>query len=252
MPYQLNNHLLYRSLAVLAFVSFASPLFAQTLMGLGDLPGGSISSSASGVSADGSVVVGNSNSTSGTEAFRWTSGGGMVGLGDLAGGSFSSQADGVSADGSVVVGDSSGASGNEAFVWTEAAGMRGLSDILTQLSVDMTGWTLSQAKGISDKGRTIVGIGVPSGNTEAFVVDLNNLNLVWNGLGSSHWSNITNWTGSAGIFLPGETDTVSINPALSLAVTGPTAPINIQSLALGTTAVAARRDRLGGDAVEWF
>ncbi len=36
-----------------------------------------------GLSADGSVVVGVSNSASGTEAFRWTAGGGMVGLGDL-------------------------------------------------------------------------------------------------------------------------------------------------------------------------
>ena len=41
-----------------------------------------------GVSADGSVVVGQSSSASGIEAFRWTSGGGMVGLGDLPGGIF--------------------------------------------------------------------------------------------------------------------------------------------------------------------
>ena len=38
------------------------------------------------------------------EAFRWTSGGGMVGLGDLPGGSSASFATGVSADGSVIVG----------------------------------------------------------------------------------------------------------------------------------------------------
>lgn len=48
--------------------------------GLGDLPGGNIFSQAAGVSADGSVVVGQSNSASGGEAFRWTAGGGMVGL----------------------------------------------------------------------------------------------------------------------------------------------------------------------------
>ena len=48
---------------------------------LGDLPGGAFISAANGVSADGAVVVGFSNSASGGEAFRWTSGGGLVGLG---------------------------------------------------------------------------------------------------------------------------------------------------------------------------
>jgi probable HAF family extracellular repeat protein len=65
--------------------------------GLGDLPGGEIRSMAKAVSADGSVVVGGSDSASGMEAYRWTLHGGMAGLG------FDSAAD-VSADGSVVVG----------------------------------------------------------------------------------------------------------------------------------------------------
>ena len=72
--------------------------------GLGDLAGGSIESGASGVSGDGSVVVGYGSSASGYEAFLWTSGSGMVGLGDLPGGSTESSAYGVSGDGSVVVG----------------------------------------------------------------------------------------------------------------------------------------------------
>jgi len=55
-------------------------------VGLGDLAGGIFASSALGVSANGLVVVGESESTSGTQAFRWTSGGGIVGLGDLPGG----------------------------------------------------------------------------------------------------------------------------------------------------------------------
>ncbi|MCH7603269.1 MAG: hypothetical protein IIB54_10920, partial [Planctomycetes bacterium] len=77
------------ALTLVAMMLIATPSFAGTVpsfQGLGDLPGGSISSGAWGVSADGSVVVGVSSSTSGQEAFRWTSGGGMVGLGDLAGG----------------------------------------------------------------------------------------------------------------------------------------------------------------------
>ena len=63
--------------------------------GLGDLGSGSFSSIARGVSADGSVVVGNSTSGTGNEAFRWTDSGVMVGLGELAGGIFQSGARGV-------------------------------------------------------------------------------------------------------------------------------------------------------------
>ena len=79
------------------------------MVGLGDLPGAS-ASAAFGTSADGSVVVGYSIFVSSSEAFRWTSGGGMVGLGELPGGSFTSDAFSTSADGSVVVGGSESAS----------------------------------------------------------------------------------------------------------------------------------------------
>jgi probable HAF family extracellular repeat protein len=82
------------------------------------------SSEAEGVNADGTVVVGGSD----TGAFRWTQAGGMVGLGFLPGGT-SSNARGVNADGTVVVGGSSatGTGPNaEAFRWTQAGGMVGL------------------------------------------------------------------------------------------------------------------------------
>ena len=76
------------------------------MQGLGALSGAGFSSQAHAVSVDGSTIVGVSNSTSGSQAFRWTSGGGMQGLGDLSGGQFLSDAYGVSANGSVVVGQS--------------------------------------------------------------------------------------------------------------------------------------------------
>src|SRR5262245_14805654 len=82
----------------------ASRAVAATLLPLGDLPGGSFYSLSLGVSADGSVVVGRSESASGDEPFRWTAGDGMVGLGDLPGGGFYGAAGAASADGSVVVG----------------------------------------------------------------------------------------------------------------------------------------------------
>ncbi len=147
--------------------------------GLGDLPGGSFSSKAYGVSADGLIVVGMGTSASGTEAFRWTSGGGMVGLGDLSGGSFFSEAYDTSADGSIVVGQGTSASGNEAFIWDNINGMRSLKDVLVNnFGLDLTGWKLEGARGISDDGVTIVGYGEnPSGNTEAWIATLCEYNL---------------------------------------------------------------------------
>lgn len=73
---------------------------------LGDLPGGPVRSAATGVNADGTVIVGYSNSESGEEAFRWTQSLGMYGLGSLGGAPFLSTARAVSADGRIVFGDS--------------------------------------------------------------------------------------------------------------------------------------------------
>src|ERR1039457_6174186 len=87
--------------------------------------GGSNYSLASGVSANGSVIVGTSYPASGNQAFRWTAGSGMVGLGHLPG-TANSSATGVSADGSVVVGTSSSGSVSQAFRWTAGTGMVGL------------------------------------------------------------------------------------------------------------------------------
>jgi len=103
-------------------------------------------------------VVGGGTSDSGSEAFRWTSGGGMVGLGDLPGGSFSSSAYGVSADGSVVVGGGTSDSGSEAFRWTQANGMENLRDaLIADGATGLDDWTLNTASAISADGQWIVG-----------------------------------------------------------------------------------------------
>ncbi len=81
----------------------ALPAAGQTssFTGLGHLPGGNFQSSAFGVSADGAVVVGASESADGSvEAFRWTSSEGMVGLGDLPGEHFSASRTGSRGTGS--------------------------------------------------------------------------------------------------------------------------------------------------------
>ena len=161
--------------AVVALGS-TSPAFAEAMfIGLGHLPGQS-SSSASGVSADGSVVVGANGYPPRDEAFRWTSDGGMVGLGFLPGAGSFSRAEGVSADGSVVVGfDFPGSvfGKSDAFIWDETNGMRGLAQVLTELGVDLAGWHLSSANDVSDDGLTIVGSGTnPSGDLEAWIAVL--------------------------------------------------------------------------------
>jgi len=69
---------------VVLFFDFLPSTFATTasFQGLGDLYGGIFRSDAKGVSADGSVVVGWSDSVSGYQAFRWEAGV-MTGLGYL-------------------------------------------------------------------------------------------------------------------------------------------------------------------------
>ncbi|NCQ86346.1 MAG: PEP-CTERM sorting domain-containing protein [Microcystis aeruginosa W13-18] len=149
----------------LGAIGVTFPAQAASFQGLGDLPGGRFSSYASGVSADGSVVVGSSESTAmfTVEAFRWTQSTGMVGLGDLPGGGFGSGASGVSADGSVVVGSSMRGNGPEAFRWTQATGMIGLGTL-------PGGVFYSGASGVSADGSVVVGENsyLNGGGTEAF------------------------------------------------------------------------------------
>jgi hypothetical protein len=110
------------------------------------------------MSADGSVIVGQSSSAasfasgaSREEAFRWTAASGMVGLGDLNGGIFSSRAEAVSGDGLTVVGFSYSGNGVEAFRWTTTSGtMSPLGDL-------PGGAYNSQAHVVSADGNVVAG-----------------------------------------------------------------------------------------------
>ena len=147
------------------------------MVGIGDLSGGIFQSIANGTNSDGSVIVGMGNSSLGLEAFRWTEAEGMIGLGDLSGGAFCSNAWDVSADGSIIVGEgttSTTALGNEAFIWDASNGIQNLKDVLVNNhGLDLTGWTLATATGISADGLTIVGFGSnPDGYTEAWIAEI--------------------------------------------------------------------------------
>src|SRR5262249_38837255 len=127
----MQRQYLVRRLVILLTALHATSSLAATpsFQGLGDLPGGSFLSLGFGLSGDGTAAVGESSSTPGTQAFRWTAAGGMLGLGDLAGGSFSSSASAASLDGSVVVGFGRVLPGPQAMRWTQAGGMVGLGDL---------------------------------------------------------------------------------------------------------------------------
>jgi uncharacterized membrane protein len=125
---------------------------ATGLVLLGDLPGGLMNSIATGVTSDGSVVIGQSFGPLGIEAYRWTQATGMQPLGDLPGGPFASNALGISGDGAVIIGHGNSAAGVEGWRWTAATGMVGLGDF-------PGGAVESSAEGISRNGLFIVGFG---------------------------------------------------------------------------------------------
>jgi uncharacterized membrane protein len=142
--------------------------------GLGDFDGGYFISHASAANGDGSVIVGHGHPGSRPEAFRWTEKGGMQGLGVLPGAEYGSRALAVSSDGSIVVGESDTRYTRTAFIWDEQQGMRSLQQVLDQEhGLDLTGWWLEDARGISADGRVIVGTGrSPSAAAEAWIAVL--------------------------------------------------------------------------------
>ncbi len=150
---------------------------------------------ANGVSSDGTHIVGYADNTDNqSEAFLYTSAGGMIGLGMPRGEAFSitpdnkivvgrtmnqgfrwtstdgmtliggSAAQDISADGKRIVGY-----GSEAILWEDST-MHVLKTLLEDThGLDLTGWTLSRANAISDDGRVIAGYGTnPDGNLEAW------------------------------------------------------------------------------------
>ncbi len=126
-------------------------------------------SDASGISADGSTIVGEAQDSTGRyRAFRWTNSTGMIDLGTLGGGNLLSNAIATSRDGNIVVGYSlttSSSSSNHAFIWTAKCGMQDLNNVLK--NIIPKGWILQSANDISEDGTAITGYGI-SPPTKAF------------------------------------------------------------------------------------
>jgi probable HAF family extracellular repeat protein len=119
-------------------------------------------SDASGISADGSTIVGEAQDSQGHyRAFRWTAATGMVDLGTLGGGNLLSNATAASQDGSVVVGYSlttTSSGSDHAFIWTASTGMQDLNTVLK--GKIPKGWILQVATDISEGGTIIAGYGI--------------------------------------------------------------------------------------------
>lgn len=174
-----------------------------TFNGLGDLSGGYFYSEATGVSADGLVVVGFSNVESGEgaaaavlAAFRWTSDHGMVSLVRNVQTNFL----GVSGDGSVVVGtvESGGVSSpnSQGFRWTAELGAVGLDD-------PPPGDFVSGAFGVSADGSHMVG----------FVASSNLLD---------YRPDAFLWTSEGGLFNLGDLSEKPVSRAFGVAADGTT------------------------------
>lgn len=136
---------------------------------LGSLAGEGHFSRATGISDDGNTVVGLSATNQWPQAFRWTSTEGMVSLGRFAYETWGSALD-VSHDGSRIVGYAEGApiTGYQtrlrATVWSPESGWQDLNGVLAASGVNLEGWELNEASGISHDGRFVVGYGKHLGN----------------------------------------------------------------------------------------
>jgi hypothetical protein len=59
-----------------------------------------------------------------------------------------------------------------AWIWTAALGLVDLNTYLPTLGIDLTGWTITDAWGVSADGRIIAGTGTHNGTDEAWIATL--------------------------------------------------------------------------------
>jgi probable HAF family extracellular repeat protein len=146
------------------------------VMALPALPD-AIRSGAFGVSKHGNQIVGATGfADNSQEATLWTDTA-VEGLGML-GQDFSSVALKISKQGHLIVGasgDCLGCDTAHAVIWNKHRHIFDLREILMQrgLAKELSGWSLTEANGVSDDGRTVSGIGVnPAGYEEAFIATI--------------------------------------------------------------------------------
>ncbi|HTB79398.1 MAG TPA: hypothetical protein VK717_00785 [Opitutaceae bacterium] len=142
-----------------------------------DLPPGDDLCELAIVSANGRVIVGQTESldVGVTHSFRWTERHGLENIPALSPGQ-QIRAVAVSDDGSVIVGAAMAGNNFHAFLWTKKEGTRSIQDILMRnhkLAATLAGWTLTDANAVSPDGRKIAGLGTdPNGNQQGWEAEL--------------------------------------------------------------------------------
>ncbi|WKJ90015.1 VPLPA-CTERM sorting domain-containing protein [Methylomonas montana] len=114
---------------------------------IGMLPG-DVWSWARNINADGSTIIGQSNTFSGGQAYRWTAASGMTGLGKPNGATNSSAGD-MSADGSIIAGGAVINGLSHAVIWSESGGWEDLGTL--------AGYQQASNGGISADGSLVFG-----------------------------------------------------------------------------------------------
>lgn len=142
------------------------PLTSSMFSGI-DAASGHRMGPAMGFNNDGSIIVG----SSGGQAVKWTSAAGAVTLAGLSGQTITHAA-AVTDDGSIVVGFGSDGGTSVALAWDAS---NNAFDIQAQLSangVNLSGWQLEAATGISADGKSIVGYGWYDGLLQGWLANL--------------------------------------------------------------------------------
>ena len=114
------------------------------------------------VTADASVITGRYGAGNSMEPLYFTSVGGATGVGNAPGTDHGAGWD-LSGDGSVIVGTAElvGSSDQVAIIWIDGLGTHQLQSWLEDnFGLDLGGWTLTRASGVSDDGLVIVGEGL--------------------------------------------------------------------------------------------
>jgi hypothetical protein len=77
----------------------------------------------------------------------------------------------LNSNGTIAAGyQSVGGANKAAFIWTSADGTQDLATYLTGLGVGLTGWTLTDVKGMSGDGRVLTGLGTYGGTSHGWVI----------------------------------------------------------------------------------
>jgi len=125
------------------------------------------------VSRGGGAIVGTVGTFNAPRAVRWVGEQTVEYLGQLPN-QPPSWARGVSDDGEVIVGMYGGYPQQRVFIWDRRRGIRDLqNELVDEYGLDLSGWTLQSAHGVSANGRVIVGTGrAPLNRVRAWRVDL--------------------------------------------------------------------------------